>query len=119
VSDHGSNSPDQRDPDRGNGLLDLGESRRMMRQAGVFAFVGLEFVAAVLVGYWVGDWADHQLDTVPWLMALGVLLGFTAVCWNLYLTLRRLGGMGDSGAGHDSETADGKQGGGSSDERRE
>ena len=69
----------------------------MLQQAGVFAFVGLEFVVAVLLGYWVGKWADEELATAPWLMTVGIAIGFLSVCWTLYMTLRRMGGLGSTG----------------------
>ena len=48
-----------------------------------YAGVGLELVAVVLVLMWVGYWLDGKLDTSPWLMLTGALLGIVGGLYNL------------------------------------
>jgi len=40
--------------------------------------VGLELALSVLIGLFAGRWADGRLGTDPWLMILGLSLGFAA-----------------------------------------
>lgn len=40
--------------------------------------VGLELAIAVLLGIFIGRWADGRLGTTPWFMIVGLILGFTA-----------------------------------------
>lgn len=41
-----------------------------------YAGVGLHFGATIVVFAWVGLQADEWLETSPWLLLLGVFLGF-------------------------------------------
>lgn len=40
--------------------------------------IGLEFGVSVIVGILFGRWLDGKLGTAPWLMIVGVVLGFAA-----------------------------------------
>ena len=51
------------------------DQKQMWRLAGRYSAVGLEFGIAIAVGYFLGDWGDRQLDTAPYLMILGVVVG--------------------------------------------
>jgi len=42
------------------------------------ASVGIEFSISTLVGLLGGRWLDGKLDTAPWLMLVGLLLGVVA-----------------------------------------
>jgi F0F1-type ATP synthase assembly protein I len=42
------------------------------------ASVGIELGISVVLGWFVGRWADGKLHTTPWLMIAGVVLGFAA-----------------------------------------
>ena len=62
------------------------EYRRVMYQ---FSFIGIEFGVALVIGYFLGNWADQRLDTAPWLMLCGVALGFTAAGMDLVRLVRK------------------------------
>ncbi|HEY0038253.1 MAG TPA: AtpZ/AtpI family protein [Longimicrobium sp.] len=38
--------------------------------------IGIQFVAVLLAFLYLGKWLDERLGTAPWLLLLGVLLGF-------------------------------------------
>ncbi len=38
--------------------------------------IGVQFVAVLLAFLFAGKWLDERLGTTPWLLMLGVLLGF-------------------------------------------
>lgn len=51
---------------------------RDYRQISLLAAVPTILVAGPLVGYFLGQWADDSWGTEPYLMTLGVVLGFVA-----------------------------------------
>lgn len=51
---------------------------------GFYGAVGIQFVAAVGGGMWLGSWCDRWLGTAPWLGAVGIILGTVGGFWNLY-----------------------------------
>ncbi len=56
-----------------------------LRQGLGLAFrLGVELLVATLLGAAMGYAADHFLDTRPWFLALGVLLGGMGGCLNAY-----------------------------------
>lgn len=60
----------------GNGLPDAGWVRGQRKQVNA-AGVGVQFGAAIVVFAVAGNWADGRFGTKPWLLILGVALGFT------------------------------------------
>jgi F0F1-type ATP synthase assembly protein I len=40
------------------------------------AGIGVQFVAVLLVFLFLGKWLDERLGTSPWLLMIGVFLGF-------------------------------------------
>lgn len=51
---------------------------------GEFMGAGLQFAAAILLFLFAGRWLDERLGTSPWLVLLGVLLGFGLGFLSLY-----------------------------------
>ena len=47
--------------------------------------LGLEFAAAQFLGAYLGYWADKKWDTSPWLLFVGVAVGFAL---GLYIIVR-------------------------------
>lgn len=45
-------------------------------QGGDHVAVGLQFAAGLLLFTFAGSWLDERLGTSPWLLLLGVFLGF-------------------------------------------
>jgi len=42
---------------------------------GSWGTLGLEIVLSIVIGFWVGHWADGKLGTGQWLALLGFFLG--------------------------------------------
>lgn len=61
-----------------------------VRTLGALSAVGISFVLAIAIGVGGGIWLDRQLGTSPWLLFLGLILGFTAGVVNIYKATRRL-----------------------------
>jgi F0F1-type ATP synthase assembly protein I len=60
---------------------------RVMRYAGL----GLEF-AAVFFGFvWAGRYLDERLGSKPWLVLLGICLGFGIALYRLIFVAKKLG----------------------------
>jgi len=51
---------------------------------------GLGFVAAILIGLWVGNWLDDIFGTAPLLTLSLMALGLAGAVVNLLRTLKRL-----------------------------
>ena len=51
---------------------------RDYRQISLLAAVPAILIAAPAVGFFVGQWADKKLGTDPWMVVIGLILGFTA-----------------------------------------
>jgi F0F1-type ATP synthase assembly protein I len=65
--------------------------------AAEYAGLGLQFAGAILLFLFTGRWLDEKLGTGPWLLMLGVFMGFGL---SLYLVQRRLrGGRNRPGSG--------------------
>jgi ATP synthase protein I len=54
------------------------------------ARVGMELVAATMVGVFLGYLLDRILGTKPWLMAAGVVVGAIAGFLNVYRFVQRM-----------------------------
>ena len=59
----------------GNGLPDADWVRSQRKQANA-AGAGLQFGLAIVIFALLGNWADGRFGTKPWLLVLGVALGF-------------------------------------------
>ena len=58
---------------------------------GIAFRIGIELVAALVVGVAVGLLFDRWLDTAPWGLLVGLLLGFGAGIMNVYRAVNGLG----------------------------
>jgi ATP synthase protein I len=54
------------------------EQRTQLRLAGRVSAVGIELVAAILIGYFGGRWLDERFDTAPYLTNSGLVFGIFA-----------------------------------------
>lgn len=52
--------------------------------------VGIELALSVLIGLFAGRWVDRRLGTDPWLMILGLSLGFAAGLRSLMKMMARV-----------------------------
>lgn len=55
---------------------------------GEYMGLGIQFVIAILLFLYVGRWLDERLGTEPWLLLLGVFVGFGA---GMYTIFRHVG----------------------------
>lgn len=52
--------------------------------AGEFMGVGVQFAGAILLFLFVGRWLDERLGTSPWMVMLGVFVGFGLGFFSMY-----------------------------------
>ncbi|HEY7791135.1 MAG TPA: AtpZ/AtpI family protein [Vicinamibacterales bacterium] len=75
-------------------------SKRRQQQADTFralgsvGSVGMAFVLALVIGFWIGHVLDGWLHTSPWLTILFFFLGVAAGIVNLYRTMAEASGSG-------------------------
>lgn len=62
------------------------------RQAANSAAVGIQFTATILAFLFGGRWLDDRLGTSPWLLLLGLFLGFVLGTLWIYHRLAAGGG---------------------------
>jgi ATP synthase protein I len=55
--------------------------------ASQYAGVGIQFAAGILLFTFAGRWLDGRLGTSPWLLLLGVMLGFALSTFWIYRQL--------------------------------
>lgn len=65
------------------------EQKRMMKQAGRYSFIGIEFGVSVVIGYFVGSWLDEKFGSSPWLTLLFILFGLASASRDLFRLARR------------------------------
>ena len=58
-------------------------------QYGMLAAVPAVLALGPLIGYFAGHWADEKLGTEPYLMVLGVVLGFRAAGIEIYELIKK------------------------------
>ena len=56
------------------------EDRNSMRWMGF----GIEFIGVLGIFAYGGYWGDKKYDTAPWLMVLGIVVGFVGMMYLLY-----------------------------------
>jgi F0F1-type ATP synthase assembly protein I len=66
------------------------ESGEFRKGLSIAARIGVELVAALVVGAGLGYLADWYFDTSPWLVVVGLFLGMSAGLLNIYRTASRL-----------------------------
>lgn len=49
-----------------------------------YAGLGFEFLAALMVGLFLGQWIDQKLGSEPWAMIIGVFSGGAAAIYDMY-----------------------------------
>jgi F0F1-type ATP synthase assembly protein I len=66
-----------------------GKNDRDYRQISLLAAVPAILIDGPLVGYFLGQWADEYWGTEPYLMTLGVVLGFVAAGREIVTLVKR------------------------------
>ena len=64
--------------------------RSGLRSAGMLLAIPSLLVVAPLVGFFLGKYADQWLKTTPWLMIVGLALGFASAGREIYMIIRRV-----------------------------
>jgi ATP synthase protein I len=67
----------------------FGDSGETIRTVGALSAVGLSFVLAIVIGFWVGYSLDSWLGSSPWLTIVFFFLGLAAGILNVYRTVSR------------------------------
>lgn len=62
---------------------------RDLRQVSLLASVPALLLAGPLVGFFIGKWADQKLHTEPYLLIVGVILGFGAAGVEIYKLVKK------------------------------
>ena len=65
-----------------------------MQALGSIGSVGLAFVIAIAIGFWVGRSVDAWLGTSPWFTFLFFFIGAAAGALNVFRTVGRVTGTG-------------------------
>lgn len=58
-----------------------------LRALAMASSISFEIAAATTAGFMGGRWLDSKLNTDPWLMIAGLLLGIAGGMWGVYHTL--------------------------------
>jgi F0F1-type ATP synthase assembly protein I len=64
------------------------EDRQQLKQVGHLSAAGLELAISIVIGTFAGKWLDGKLDTAPYLMLVGLVLGAIAGFRALFRTAR-------------------------------
>ena len=68
---------------------------KSLAQAGVFLVIPTILLVAPMIGYFIGNWADNKLGTEPYLLIVGLLLGFGAAAREIYNLIRKAQAIGE------------------------
>lgn len=58
-----------------------------VRETAPYLGLGIQLAAGILIFFFLGSWADDKLNTAPWLMLAGVMLGVVGGLIKFYLTV--------------------------------
>jgi len=65
------------------------EKKRLAGDIRLYGSLGIEMAASVLIGTFMGYWADKWLGTRPWILIIGFIFGAAAGFRNLYRFISR------------------------------
>jgi len=60
-----------------------------LRSAGLLLAIPTLLIVSPLVGFFLGSWLDRRFHTAPWLVIVGLVLGFVAAGRETYQIYRR------------------------------
>jgi F0F1-type ATP synthase assembly protein I len=61
------------------------------RQIGIYMTIPFVLAISPIMGWFIGRWLDEKFDTNPYLMYVGLFLGFIAGFRELYYIVKRFG----------------------------
>jgi len=67
--------------------LGYDRGRTPASEAGQVLGVGMQFAGSIVVFLLLGRWLDGRLDTSPWLLLVGVMIGASAGFYSMYRQL--------------------------------
>ncbi len=70
-------------------LRPKGKPDKEIRQFGLLVTIPAIMFAAPVIGYFIGSWADRKFGTDPYLLIVGVILGFTAAGVEVYRIVKK------------------------------
>ena len=73
------------------------EKERLFSDLRLYGSLRIEMAAAVLIGTFMGYWADKWLGTQPWILIIGFIFGAAAGFRNLFRFISREGGDKEKG----------------------
>lgn len=65
------------------------KSRKDLSQFSLLAAVPTMLIAGPAVGFFAGQWLDKKFDTEPYLLILGIVLGFGAAGIEIYKLVKK------------------------------
>lgn len=71
-------------------LGDLNSVVKAYREATPFLTLGIQFAAIVVLTFFIGKWADEKLNTKPWLMLAGIIVGISAGFYHFFKAVTAL-----------------------------
>jgi F0F1-type ATP synthase assembly protein I len=75
----------------GNGDKLGGFGTKWSSEFGPLLTLGLQLAISVVAFFFLGRWLDSKLDTAPWLMIVGLLLGVVGGFLNFLRTVTAIG----------------------------
>ena len=76
----------------------------MKEGPGLYLGLGTELAGSIIGCMLLGWWLDGELDTSPWLLLVGTLLGLG---WGFYALLKAVWDLGDKGSGTETPVGQG------------
>jgi ATP synthase protein I len=74
-----------------------GKQDKSLTQVGIYMTIPVLLAAGPLVGYLIGSWADEYFGTEPYLLIVGLLLGFGAAAREIINLIKRAQALEDDG----------------------
>jgi len=65
------------------------------QELGPFLTLGIQLALSVVVFFFIGRWVDGKLNTEPWFMLVGLIIGVTGGFVKFFRTVSRLGKESD------------------------
>jgi ATP synthase protein I len=89
--DSSGNSTEKENRQSGRTGGSIASFTRLYREAAPYLALGVQLAATVVIMFYLGYWADDYLETRPWLMLVGLVIGSAAGFYNFFKTVSDLG----------------------------
>ena len=64
--------------------MDKNDWSGIIKAAGLLSYLGIVMIVSIGIGYFLGSTLDRYLQTGPWLMILGLIIGVGAGFYGVY-----------------------------------